>query len=581
MISNNDLHRRRSRGSPSPRRQQQFESSRRQDSTKKSLFSVKKRHLHQSDDFSARRVIIIIFALFILSYSFMQYYLYKPKKNELKEPNRIASKLNEVSTQLVSNVPSYDEAYALALKELKSNIILKRSGVSRHYRFVAGQYWDTTWTRDTSYAAEQAASLLYPQVVRSSLMASVETVSVQVRGKSEQRTVWLQDQCAHFGSWPHLSDSIVGARGAWSYYRATADTEFLLWAYKVTKNTLLRAEHEAYDKALGLFKGCSSFMESCSGYPTKYCTDGDYPGDLVAQTKALSTNALYYSGYMIAALMGRELGVEEGEYITFWDNAEMLRHAIRRRLWSKEKGYYAYFLDENDELMTQFEGLGEAFVLLDIERNHARINSMFANVTLGKYGLPCLWPQFDHGTDSAANNDDTDPTANIFSWYHNGQIWPFVQGYYAMAAAKHGRTDIVAHSLESLKDLALMGQTYAELYRVEDGTFPSHRRRQLWSSTGFLAMVYQALFGISYDVDGLRFAPNKPKTIFRDDILLRDFKFRDMMLDIEVMGTGSKVTKFLVDDVEREQHKGSYFIESALRGKHTVTIAVEEEEVSS
>lgn len=91
----------------------------------------------------------------------MHYNLYKPKKNEMKEPNRIASKLNEVSTQLVSNVPSYDEAYALALRELKANIILKRTGVSRHYRFIAGQYWDTTWTRDTSYAAEQAASLLY------------------------------------------------------------------------------------------------------------------------------------------------------------------------------------------------------------------------------------------------------------------------------------------------------------------------------------------------------------------------------------------------------------------------------------
>jgi len=88
------------------------------------------------------------------------------------------------------------------------------------------------------------------------------------------------------------------------------------------------------------------------------------------------------------------------------------------------------------------------------------------------------------------------------------------------------------------------------------------------------------LFGISYDVDGLRFAPNKPQEIFRDDILLRDFKFRDMMVDIEVIGTGSRVTKFVVDDVEREQHKGSYFIESTLRGKHTVTIVVEEEKVT-
>ena len=103
----------------------------------------------------------------------------------------------------------------------------------------------------------------------------------------------------------------------------------------------------------------------------------------------------------------------------------------------------------------------------------------------------------------------------------------------------------------------------------------------LWLLSTNSLFVWLLLLGISYDVDGLRFAPNKPKEIFRENILLRDFRFRDMMLDIEVMGTGSKVTKFLVDDVEREQHKGSYFIESTLRGKHTVTIAVEEEEVTS
>ncbi|KAL7492259.1 hypothetical protein ACHAWT_002084 [Skeletonema menzelii] len=547
LSSNNDLHRRH-RGTSSSRKQDQ------NNSRQHSLNTSKKKHQNQPHNFVTRRVIIITATLIILSYSFFQ--IYKPKRNE-------------VTTQLITSIPSYDEAHALALTELKANVILKRSGASRQYRFIAGEYWDTTWTRDTSYAAEQAGSLLYPQVVRSSLLASVETINIQVGGKIEQLTVWLQDECGHFGNWPHLSDSIVGARGAWSYYRATADVEFLQWAYKVTKNTLLRAKHEVYDEKMGLFKGCSSFMESCSGYPSKYCTEGETPGKLVAQTKALSTNALYYSGYKIAAYMGRELGVEEGEYITYWDNAEMLRHSIRRHLWLEDKGYYAYFIDENDELINQFEGLGEAFVLLDgIERNHARINSMFANITLGKYGLPCLWPKFDHDEESTKNN--------IFYWYHNGQLWPFVQGYYAMAAAKHGRTDIVAYSLEALKELALMGKTYAELYRV-DGTFPQDRRRQLWSSTGFLAMIYQGLFGITYDVDGLRFAPNKPGSIFLHDILLRDFKFRDMILDIVVMGSGSKVTKFVVDDVEKDQHKGSYFVESSLRGRHTVTIVVEEE----
>jgi hypothetical protein len=50
------------------------------------------------------------------------------------------------------------------------------------------------------------------------------------------------------------------------------------------------------------------------------------------------------------------------------------------------------------------------------------------------------------------------------------------------------------------------------------------------------------------------------------------------MLDIVVMGSGSKVTKFVVDGVEREKQNGSFFVESTLRGKHAVTIVVVEEE---
>ena len=103
--------------------------------------------------------------------------------------------------------------------------------------------------------------------------------------------MWLQDECGHFGGWPHLTDAIVGAQGAWSLFVINGDTQFLSWAYNITKNSLRRAERDAYDKT-GLFTGCSSFMESNSGYPDKYKKNGD----LVGSTKALSTNMLYYNG---------------------------------------------------------------------------------------------------------------------------------------------------------------------------------------------------------------------------------------------------------------------------------------------
>lgn len=469
---------------------------------------------------------------------------------------------NRRQPKLLTNQPSYDYAYNLALSELQANVVVTSKGgilTANQFRFIAGQYWDTTWTRDTSYAAEQATSLLYPHVVKNSLLASVDTI--MIHGESKQ--VWLQDECGHFGRWPHLSDAIVGARGAWSLYRATADIQFLRWAYDITKNTLSRAEYEVYDKGSGLFMGCSSFMESNSGYPFKYFGRGD----LVAMTKALSTNALYYSGYKIAAFMGRELGVEEGEYVSYWEAAEMLRHAIRKHFWLEEKGYYGYFIDEDNELVKNFEGLGESLVLLDgIERNHDRISSMFAKITLGEYGLPCLWPKFDH-----PNQTD------ISHYYHNGRLWPFVQGYYSMAAAKHGQVDVIAHSLQSLTKLAVSGETFAEFYESEDGSFIPERRRQLWSATGYLAMIYQGVFGITYEVDGLRFAPNKPASLFPDEILLTDFIFRDMTLDITVKGSGSKVKSFTIDGgIEREKYKGAFFLESTMHGKHKVVIVVEE-----
>jgi len=185
-----------------------------------------------------------------------------------------------------SGSSAYDEAYSLAMRELSENV---EDGM-----FIAGAGWSQLWTRDTAYAVELAASLVRPQVAKRSLERCVE----QADGIG---TVWLQDECGHFGGWPHLSDAIVGAQGAWAHYVVTGDKAFISWAYEITRNSLRRAERDVYDQASELFKGCSSFMESNSGYPARYRGDGW----LVGQTKALSTNVLYYNGYKLGAMMGR------------------------------------------------------------------------------------------------------------------------------------------------------------------------------------------------------------------------------------------------------------------------------------
>ncbi len=82
------------------------------------------------------------------------------------------------------------------------------------------------------------------------------------------------------------------------------DRDLLRPTYERTVNSLKRAERDAFFRNEGLFGGCSTFMESNSGYPKKYAMNGP----MVAKTMALSTNLLYYRGYVIAARLARLLG---------------------------------------------------------------------------------------------------------------------------------------------------------------------------------------------------------------------------------------------------------------------------------
>ena len=110
--------------------------------------------------------------------------------------------------------------------------------------------------------------------------------------------------------------------------------------YERTVRSLQRAERDAYDPKTGLFRGCSSFMESNSGYPKQYAMKGD----MIAKTCALSTCLLYYRGYVVAAQAGALLGEDTRP---LREKAARLKKAINARFWLPEKGYYAYFLDEN------------------------------------------------------------------------------------------------------------------------------------------------------------------------------------------------------------------------------------------
>mmetsp|Transcript_35285 Transcript_35285/g.51844 ORF Transcript_35285/g.51844 Transcript_35285/m.51844 type:complete len:532 (-) Transcript_35285:78-1673(-) len=469
--------------------------------------------------------------------------------NAESDASELDSLVSSYSFRFESGYASYDAAYNLALSEMNAN--------TKNGYFIAGAGWTQLWTRDTSYAIQLSAGLVNPGVSHKSLLKCTEE-------DSELGTVWLQDSCGHFGGWPNLSDAIVGVQGAWSLYLVTGDVSFLAWAYKITKSSLIRAERDVYDESSGLFLGCSSFMESNSGYPSKYA----FKGKLVGQTKALSTNILYYNGYKLGAMMGQELDYPPSEINQLNTKADRLRDAIRSRLWLPEKGYYSYFEDEDNDLIHQMEGLGESLALLadEFESDKDRVDSILSNThpsnkddELGR-GIPCLWPRFKI----------KEKKYDIATFYHNGRIWPFVQGYWAIAAARHDNIAMFGNEFSNLVELSQNQQstTFAEFYEL-DGTYLKIRKRQLWSDTGFLGMVYHGLFGMELKRDGIFFKPVKPALLpFADTISLREVVYRKMVLDVFVTGSGSTLESFQLDGKIVEEP----FISREITGKHTIEI---------
>lgn len=418
---------------------------------------------------------------------------------------------------LESGHPEHDAAYAKAARDIAGDIV--GGG------FIAGQTWPSVWVRDASYAIDLGCGFSFPQVARQT-----------IRSVTTPEGTWAQDRCAHFGGWPNLTDAIVGTIGAWGSYVADPDPEFLRWAYDVTTASLSRAEREVFDG--GLFRGCSSFMESNSGYPLWFA----FRGQAVGRTKALSTNVLYYRGYVLAARMATLLGLDPDP----WESkAAALKQAVNARLF--RRGRYAYF-----EGSSRTEGLGCALAVLWGVADFDQVRSLH----ITPHGIPCLWPRYLLWR----------PPLRRAEYYHNGMVWPFVQGYWGWAAARHGAVDVFASELEHLVGLAGRAATFHEFYHPGSGR-PDGSPRQLWSAAGYQALVHYGLFGMSFDVDGIRFSPVVPERF--SSLRLRDFTFRHMTLDIDITGSGAGVRSFELDGAP-----GEPFVPGDLTGRHRVTIHV-------
>ncbi len=432
--------------------------------------------------------------------------------------------------QYKSSFPISNAIYNMSLEEMMNAVEIDST-------FRTGEGWPGVWTRDISYSITLSMAYLQPKVAMYSLMKKVNK-----NGRIIQDT-------GSGGSYPVSTDRMIWATAAWEVYKATGDKDWLKKIYPIIKNSLQDDIFNIYDGVNELYRGESSFLDWRSQtYP-----DWVQPIDIYTSL-TLGTNAVHYNANKVLVQIATELS-QKGDSIKFSSCMNRTKNAINKKLWLDDKGYYGQYLYGKNymSISPKSEALGEALCVYFGISDDERAKIVVANTPVTKFGIPCIYPQIP---DKFA--------------YHNNAVWPFVQSYWALASAKAGNENAVLESISSIYRPAAMFLTNRENYVADDGDYMGtaiNSRNMLWSLSGNLSLIHRVIFGIEFKANSLLFHPFVPKA-FSDTRTLSNFKYRNCILDIKMIGYGNIITSFKLDGSLITSNE----VPSNLTGKHTVEI---------
>ncbi len=437
-------------------------------------------------------------------------------------------------TENVSMKPSYhsdqpivDALFNLSLEEARKNI--EPDSTLR-----TGAKWGGVWTRDVSFSTLLAFAYHEPKVAEISLMKKVK------RGRIIQDT-------GSGGAWPISSDRTSWSLAAWEIYKVTGDEAWLKSAYQIIKNTLADDGKTIRSPKTGMNRGESSFLDWREQTYPKWMSNTD-----IYLSENLGTNAVHYEANLILAQMAKILGEPNDAYL---QRAEEIKKGMNQYLWMADKGYYGQYLygRSSMNLSPRFEALGEAFSVLFGVADEAKAQSIFENSPVTAFGTTCIYPQIPG-----------------IPPYHNNAIWPFVQSFWNLAAAKTGNEAALLHGLAAIYRAGALFLTNYENMVAQNGDFNGteiNSDRMLWSMAGNMAMVHRVFIGMSFEPGGIRFQPVVPE-VYGGTKTLSNFSYRKAKLDITVKGFGNKIASFKLDGKAIDEP----FFPGNLEGKHQIEI---------
>jgi hypothetical protein len=423
-----------------------------------------------------------------------------------------------------------DALYNLALEEMIN-------AVEPDSTFRTGKEWAGVWTRDISYSIILSMAHLQPAVAKNSLLRKVKN------GKIIQDT-------GTGGAYPASTDRMIWAVAAYELYKVTGDKVWLKQAYIIIKNSVEDDLENILDKSTGMMKGESSFLDWREQTYPKWMQPVD-----IYESECLGTNAVHYQANIVLAEMAA-LVHEPAAAAKYKSVAAQIKAGINNYLWMPNEGYYAQFrYGRNNKIVSpRSEALGEALTVLFGIAGADKQDKVISNTPVMDFGIPCIYPQIPN-----------------IPPYHNNAVWPFVQSYWALAAAKVGNEPAVMQSIAAIYRPAALWLTNKENFVASNGDFAGtqiNSSNMLWSLSGSIALVHKLLFGIQFNNDNISFNPFVPQAL-AGKRSLTNFRYRNAVLDIFLEGFGNTIQSFTVDG-----KKVSPTFSAAIKGKHTIRIVL-------
>jgi hypothetical protein len=439
----------------------------------------------------------------------------------------------------IADFPQYSSPYPLAdalynLAQEEARRAVEPDGTLR-----TGKEWGGVWTRDVSYSIILAQATLQPQVAMNSLLRKVTP-----EGRIIQDT-------GTGGAYPCSTDRMIWAVAAWEIYKVTGDEAWLRKVYPIVKQSIGDDRQNAYDAATGLVRGESSFLDWREQTYPRWMQPAD-----IYQSENLGTNAVHFQANTVLAQMARQLG-ETAVAAEHEQAAAIIKAGINQHLWQEGAGYYGQYLYGRNflSLSPRAEALGEALSVWFGIADEARAKTVVARTPITDFGISCIYPQIPG-----------------IPPYHNNAVWPFVQSYWALAAAKAGNEASLTESIMAIYRPAALFLTNKENFVAQNGDFAGtqiNSSNMLWSLSGSLSLVYKILFGMHYETDRLVFRPFVPQA-FKGERKLTNFKYRRAVLDIDLQGFGNIIQTITLDG----KPLAGGAVPATLTGRHALRIAL-------